>query len=81
MFGIGASELLVIAAIAFLVLGPEKIIALSRTLGKGWGRITRSREEIERAVLSELKKAGSETTPGGDTPDRTGKNAGEMEKK
>ncbi len=54
MFDIGFSELLMVALVALLVLGPERLPAAARTLGLLMGRIKRSmgslREELEREV-------------------------------
>jgi TatA/E family protein of Tat protein translocase len=56
MFGIGFPELLVILLIAFLVLGPEKVIDLSRSLGRMAGDLKKKTGELEERVLSELEK-------------------------
>lgn len=56
MFGIGFSELLLILLIAFLVLGPEKVIHLSRSLGRMAGELKKKTGELEEQVLSELEK-------------------------
>lgn len=51
MFGIGIPELLVILIIAFVVVGPEKLPKLARSLGKGFYELRRAtdgiREEFE----------------------------------
>jgi Tat protein translocase TatB subunit len=39
MFDIGFSELLLIAVITLLVVGPDKLPAVARTAGLWWGRI------------------------------------------
>lgn len=52
MFGIGIGELIVILIIAFVVVGPEKLPQIARTLGKGFHELRRAtdglREEIEK---------------------------------
>lgn len=56
MFGIGLPELLVIILIAFLVLGPEKVIGLSRSLGRIAGDLKKKTGELEEKVMSDLDK-------------------------
>ena len=80
MFGIGVPELLLILIIAFLVLGPEKALEASRWLGKGWISLTRTKEEVERTVFSEINK-GSEQGSEAQSGDRDRKNAGQVEEK
>ncbi len=56
MFGIGIPELLVILVIAFVVVGPEKLPKLARSLGKGFYELRRAtdglREEFEKEDVS-----------------------------
>nr|WP_288500135.1 Sec-independent protein translocase protein TatB [uncultured Pseudomonas sp.] len=54
MFGISFSELLLVALVALLVLGPERLPGAARTAGLWIGRIKRSfnsiKEEVEREI-------------------------------
>jgi sec-independent protein translocase protein TatB len=54
MFDIGFTELLLVAIVALLVLGPERLPQALRTLGLWIGRMRRSfnavRDEIEREI-------------------------------
>lgn len=80
MFGIGVPELLLILIIAFIVLGPEKALEASRWLGKGWISLTRTKEEVERTVFSEIAK-GSKKASGEESRNQAGENAGQVEEK
>ena len=57
MFDIGFWELTVISVIALLVVGPERLPAMARTLGLWVGRLRRYvshvKEDIEREIRSE----------------------------
>jgi sec-independent protein translocase protein TatB len=41
MFDVGFSEMLVIAVVALIVIGPERLPKVARTLGHLWGRAQR----------------------------------------
>lgn len=41
MFDVGLSELMVIAVVALIVIGPERLPKVARTLGHLWGRAQR----------------------------------------
>jgi len=61
MFDIGISEIMVIAVVALIVLGPEKLPKTARTLGHLFGRLQRYvadvKSDINRELqLDELKK-------------------------
>src|SRR5574342_814292 len=61
MFDIGFSELLVIGVVALIVIGPEKLPRVARTLGHLAGRLQRYvadvKADISREVeMDELKK-------------------------
>jgi len=61
MFDIGFSELLVIGVVALIVIGPEKLPRVARTLGHLAGRLQRYvsdvKSDINREIeLDELRK-------------------------
>jgi len=61
MFDIGFSEIMVIGVIALIVIGPERLPGVARTLGHLFGRMQRYvndvKADIQREVeLDELKK-------------------------
>jgi len=55
MFDIGFAELLVVAIMGLVVLGPEKLPTAARTVGLWVGRIRRSLGSIQREISAELK--------------------------
>jgi sec-independent protein translocase protein TatB len=65
VFDVSFSELLVIAVVALLVIGPEKLPKVARTVGAFTGRMQRYvaqvKEEVNREVrFEELQKLQSE---------------------
>jgi sec-independent protein translocase protein TatB len=65
MFDIGFSEIVVIAVVALIVIGPERLPKTARTLGHLFGRLQRYvadvKADINREIqLDELKKLQQE---------------------
>jgi sec-independent protein translocase protein TatB len=61
MFDIGFSEIVVIAVVALVVLGPERLPKAARTMGHLFGRLQRYVNEVKADInremeLEELKK-------------------------
>ncbi len=50
MFGIGFTELLFVLIVALIVLGPDKLPAMAKTLGKAFVEFRRAGEEIKRSI-------------------------------
>ena len=65
MFDVGISEIMVIAVVALIVLGPEKLPKTARTLGHLFGRLQRYVGEVKADInrelaLEDLKKLQAE---------------------
>lgn len=54
MFGIGTSEILIILLIALLVLGPNEIPKLAKTLGRGMRELERAKNELKDSIQFEI---------------------------
>jgi sec-independent protein translocase protein TatB len=55
MFDIGFSEILVIAVVALVVIGPERLPKTARTLGLLFGRLQRYVNEVKADISREME--------------------------
>lgn len=55
MFGIGMTEMVLIAALALIILGPKKLPDLARSLGKGFAEFKRATNELKSTIDLEIK--------------------------
>ena len=59
MFDIGFSELMVIGVVALLVIGPEKLPKVARTLGHLLGRAQRYVNDVKSGINREIQLESS----------------------
>jgi len=55
MFGIGFSQLLLIALVALIVIGPERLPKVARSLGVLFGRAQRFAREVKTQVEQDIR--------------------------
>lgn len=55
MFDIGFSEMLVIAVVALIVIGPERLPKVARTLGHLFGRMQRYVNDVKSDISREME--------------------------
>ncbi|HEB51284.1 MAG TPA: twin-arginine translocase subunit TatB [Desulfobulbus sp.] len=53
MFGIGLPEMLVILAVALIVVGPDKLPDLARSLAKGMVELKRTMNQVKQSLTEE----------------------------
>ena len=58
MFGIGFAELVLVLVVALLVVGPDKLPGLARSIAKGYNQLRRAGNDIKRSV-TEIDLGGS----------------------
>jgi sec-independent protein translocase protein TatB len=62
MFGLSFTELLIVAIVALVVLGPDKLPEMARTLGKGLRDIKRATEDLKGQFEEEVHAAEREAS-------------------
>lgn len=55
MFDIGFSEILIIAVVALIVIGPERLPKVARTLGHLFGRLQRYVSQVKSDINREME--------------------------
>jgi len=55
MFGVDFSEIMVIMVVALVVLGPERLPAVARTMGRWWGTLQRYVNRMKMDVASSME--------------------------
>lgn len=54
MFDIALSELVVIALVALIVIGPERLPAVARSTGRLWGRVQRYVHRVKSEIENDM---------------------------
>ncbi len=60
MFGIGIPEMIVIAAVALVFIGPDKLPSVLRSIGKGLVELKRATSGVRSTVQDEMQKIEEE---------------------
>jgi len=55
MFDIGFFELLIIMGIAVIVIGPQNLPRLAKSIGKGWGEFQSTFNDLKKDVMDEAE--------------------------
>lgn len=68
MFNIGGGEILLIAVVALLVLGPHRLPEMARTIGKALREFRRHTDSVRGVVEQEFYKMDTELLAPGEHP-------------
>jgi sec-independent protein translocase protein TatB len=55
MFGVDFSEIMVIMIVALIVIGPERLPKVARTMGEWWGKLQRYINRIKMDVTTSME--------------------------
>jgi len=61
MLNMGLSEMLLIAVLAIVVVGPDRLPEMMRFLGRNYGKLRRASNELRRAFQLEVDRVDAES--------------------
>jgi len=64
MFGIGLPELMIIAGLALILIGPKKLPGLAKSLGKTLGELRKATDDVKETIFEEIKPIKDELPDG-----------------
>lgn len=67
-FGIGPFEVLLILLVAFIIIGPQRLLEVSRKASKTIGEWSRSMSDLNTKVQGEMKDKTSQNTTDNSKP-------------
>lgn len=56
MFGIGLSEFILVLVAALIVLGPDKLPAMARALGKAYSEFRKAGDEVKKSFAEATRQ-------------------------
>jgi len=69
VFGISGTELFIIVAFALIILGPDRLPEIGRTLGRFMREFKRAQDSMEAVIRAEMYGKGQDITK---TPEKPG---------
>ena len=60
MLNLGLTEIIVVLVVAIVVVGPERLPTVVRWLGRQYGKLMRSSDELRKAFVIEADRAEAE---------------------
>ena len=60
MFGIGLPEMIIFAIVALIIIGPDKLPGVLRSIGKGLVELKRATSDVRSTVQEEMQKIEDE---------------------
>ena len=60
MFGVGLPEMMIIAVVALIFIGPDKLPGVLRSIGKGLVQLKRATSDVRSTVQDEMNKIEDE---------------------
>lgn len=60
MLNLGLTEIIIVLVVAIVVVGPERLPTVVRWLGRQYGKLIRSSDELRRAFVIEADRAEAE---------------------
>ena len=79
MLGLGMSEILLVCAVVLVAVGPERLPQMMRSIGRHYGKMRRSADELRRAFVLEADRQDAEERIG-DLREQREQAAREMER-
>lgn len=61
LFGIGGFEIILVFLVALLLFGSKQLPEIARFLGKGWGEIKRTTEEVRKEFETQANAVKKES--------------------